>query len=1372
MSMKRKPTKPGKAGKSIEEVLVQRRLMNASDPTSWPTVGSNQGPRNILSSSVNNADELMGVRKTNVTFNSSMSGSLTSEQVAAIAEEKRQAEIQNKLSSLEPLKEYCTDLQKRCSTLEHQLQGTVRVMQKELKKAKDKAAENLETQKMMLMKDFESALAQKAGPGSSQQSVSQLLNKGGGGGPSPAVAEETTIKKINDSMTELDSKVVHLKEIFRHGDPMVERKKAVTQINAAVRGWLQRQRYASYLRGQREWKWLRCRQIIWLLDMNLGLQSKVDNGINQLKLMHNVSFVYQVYMKWVHITKQALPVRKAMYRAAMDKAQAKDRALMHRIWEAFKAVTVGGRSTKQANANRRLLIDSIREELSAALKAKGEVGVVPDEDVERVLFRRVLKSFLETKRLLTMKNILLNGFWKNVKMARKDMEIALDHNLQVVAGRIFYAWSDWVYMVGAGLDRKRWSQPRQYEIHYNQKRVDNFSRLRLKRHVFYPWKEFFIMQALVRRMLQRQLGRFVKANFEAWRGEARKLRIIRVKAVENWRGYGRLLCLAPFQAWASFVRGVKNVNAERQRIVTSYLRWKWRQRIVIIMKRWRHQALYGRIDGLYTRQMLISSLNEQKLMTSGLEKLLAAQTMEVDECRELSDREIMKRKLLETRLKESQEESQKNRMYGHHAEQEMKRLEGIIESMALLNPRQIAHLKRLQPAFTFKTRKVNIPRDEDDDELFGGEGEFGDGGEGGSPIHSRGAETGSLFGGEDGDHGHDGPLCETCHQPLPQPMSAAEAEQRALEEEFQRQQNAKAVQEASGESKAGEGGTVATVTNSPAQGAPVSLATEAPAGAGSPASPPTKPGPLDISGAASDSRAGTPAGSPVPGSRKRTLSTDSPGPGPGTAAGGGSPASTRPGTMGSGVDTWRNEELFNDGERPNVVSNEDMVLLERVKWLLARFQKQPRNDGVVPYVIPGNEVRTIVEIPPDKPPTPEKKESEDSDEEDEKAKRRKGDIADEMEVTRSAKPKSPPKPKLMTAISWTPGQIVLPERDAILPSRPPAIQDGDDEGAGLRGPYQEPQDIPAVVGVDGQPDTLLPGDPTHEPAGIDTEDTAARLLLGFMNFLEEGDVTTFAPEDRRAWTQEVLMTVHEQKEAETRASLLAAHPEMAESMLPHKEGGDQSDESSHPVRHRHMHHLRMSISQRASAAAAEVIGGAKSWRNALLHLRTMFPGAGNYSGVGVELDAAESALYSRIVDMRNTLNDVVTRQSTKVEIKLEQSRRRAAYRERLILAAKARAEAEEAERLRKEAEEKAEKERLKAEEEAKLAAMRAARAARKLETGASDSDSEEDEDQDQDQDQIDMVNPYAAMLNPSDFGQGDDASKDDAEEGDEEYDDA
>ena len=77
----------------------------------------------------------------------------------------------------------------------------------------------------------------------------------------------------------------------------------------------------------------------------------------------------------------------------------------------------------------------------------------------------------------------------------------------------------------------------------------------------------------------------------------------------------------------------------------------------------------------------------------------------------------------------------------------------------------------------------------------------------------------------------------------------------------------------------------------------------------------------------------------------------------------------------------------------------------------------------------------------------------------------------------------------------------------------------------------------------------------------------------------------------------------------------------------------------------HHHAKHLSTTKRAAAVASEVIGGAKSWRNALLYLRTMHPGAGNYSGVGVPLDAAESQLYKRIVDMRSLLAEVVRRQS-------------------------------------------------------------------------------------------------------------------------------
>jgi hypothetical protein len=88
------------------------------------------------------------------------------------------------------------------------------------------------------------------------------------------------------------------------------------------------------------------------------------------------------------------------------------------------------------------------------------------------------------------------------------------------------------------------------------------------------------------------------------------------------------------------VRAVKNHDAEQMRICKSYVRWKWRQRVLTILKVWRHQALYGRIDGLYSRQMLLKTLAEQKFAANLLEKHMSDQTLELEECRTIVAREI------------------------------------------------------------------------------------------------------------------------------------------------------------------------------------------------------------------------------------------------------------------------------------------------------------------------------------------------------------------------------------------------------------------------------------------------------------------------------------------------------------------------------------------------------------------------------------------------------------------------------------------------------------------------------------------------------------------------------------------------------------
>ena len=85
---------------------------------------------------------------------------------------------------------------------------------------------------------------------------------------------------------------------------------------------------------------------------------------------------------------------------------------------------------------------------------------------------------------------------------------------------------------------------------------------------------------------------------------------------------------------------MKNRDQEQLRICNSYTRWKWRQRVLKILKVWRHQALYGRTDGLYSRQMLLKTLAEQKFAANLLEKHMSDQTLELEECRVIVTKEI------------------------------------------------------------------------------------------------------------------------------------------------------------------------------------------------------------------------------------------------------------------------------------------------------------------------------------------------------------------------------------------------------------------------------------------------------------------------------------------------------------------------------------------------------------------------------------------------------------------------------------------------------------------------------------------------------------------------------------------------------------
>ncbi len=344
---------------------------------------------------------------------------------------------------------------------------------------------------------------------------------------------------------DIDKKVLYLKEIFRQKDPLEERILAAIKIQATIRGYLARVRKQYYQQAVVEWKILRCRPVIWLLDILLQEQAHLDAGMSLITMNRTLHTLYSVFTKWAAIYRQNIPLRRKIKFLAEERILQQKKKLLKSAFEGFRAVSIGILSRKHANNERQLLLDNIRKEISINLKQRGLVGIVPPEEVETMLLRKVVEVFHQRKNQIILK-FKFNALKDLVMKAKANAKRAKFFRFRKTAGKCFYAWSDYVYLVSMGLDRKRWPGPRKYEVRYNQKQVNYFTQIRIEKLVFWAWKIFFAKQKKVKVFRIKLLTKRVMQIVGAWRELSKYYRSLRKLAYENWVGYARLIMSGPF----------------------------------------------------------------------------------------------------------------------------------------------------------------------------------------------------------------------------------------------------------------------------------------------------------------------------------------------------------------------------------------------------------------------------------------------------------------------------------------------------------------------------------------------------------------------------------------------------------------------------------------------------------------------------------------------------------------------------------------------------------------------------------------------------------------------------------------------------------
>ena len=167
-------------------------------------------------------------------------------------------------------------------------------------------------------------------------------------------------------------------------------------------------------------------------------------------------------------------------------------------------------------------------------------------------------------------------------------------------------------------------------------------RQRILRLVFAPWRDEARKRGEATKRFLKKKTTFVRDHFLAWRRMSTYLRGLRKETIKNWKQYPFRLLISPFEAWRDLLREKKRREADHERLLLAYHRLKRRQKLSKILKNWRHQALYGRVEGMYTRTMLLKSLSEQQLQCKAMEEFCNAQMQNVEETSKLLEEERSK----------------------------------------------------------------------------------------------------------------------------------------------------------------------------------------------------------------------------------------------------------------------------------------------------------------------------------------------------------------------------------------------------------------------------------------------------------------------------------------------------------------------------------------------------------------------------------------------------------------------------------------------------------------------------------------------------------------------------------------------------------
>ena len=235
----------------------------------------------------------------------------------------------------------------------------------------------------------------------------------------------------------------------------------------------------------------------------------------------------------------------------------------------------------------------------AKLEASGKFKVVTVEMIAREMTRDAAHR-IHTAGMARCRARHFRLWAGEVMAARRAAEDAVVRHYNETI--LVKCLAGWVIFTRRRLDptdgvRRAARRTTRFATAHNERLVTgHFRVVHLGKHLR-AWRALHAKRVEVDRRFHRVADTLAARALAAWRGAARYQAGLKGSVVGQWKEYTLRLLLVPFRAWYVYASRRKARHRAQAQLVFAYRHRKQRILTYTVFKMWRHQAIYGKVEG-------------------------------------------------------------------------------------------------------------------------------------------------------------------------------------------------------------------------------------------------------------------------------------------------------------------------------------------------------------------------------------------------------------------------------------------------------------------------------------------------------------------------------------------------------------------------------------------------------------------------------------------------------------------------------------------------------------------------------------------------------------------------------------------------------